>query len=102
MAIGGHGPHPGYIGWVTEKLFREERHDCAVEVTSSAPNRVPDVTPIEVQSDHFSYFSNRCGFEEAIAFLKDRLTQYKTWGDVVTKEVVRAEASIRFKKTDAE
>ncbi|MEP6620212.1 MAG: hypothetical protein ABJE47_12895 [bacterium] len=74
LAIGGSGPHPHRLRWLTEKLFRGAPNDCAVELASSAPERLVDVTPEEVVSDHFSYFSGHNGFEAAAAFLKERLT----------------------------
>jgi hypothetical protein len=69
LAIGGRGPHESRLGWVTNKLLRGE-HDCAVEVESSAPDRRVGVKRLEVNSDHFSYFSRRLAFAEAAQFLK--------------------------------
>jgi hypothetical protein len=70
LAIGGKGPHESRIEWITGGTFRGVPHDCAVELSSSAPERSVGVVRHEVHSDHFSYFAWRKGFEEAIAFLQ--------------------------------
>lgn len=70
LAIGGKGPHESRIEWLTGRVFRGEPHDCVVERSSSAPERYVGLTPHEVQSDHFNYFTGRKGFEAALEFLK--------------------------------
>lgn len=54
LAIGGRGPHDSRLGRITGKMFRGIPHDCAVELSSSAPERVVGITRQEVRSDHFS------------------------------------------------
>ena len=73
LAIGGQGPHESHIEWVADRMFRGTPHDCVVELSSSAPERRVGVSHLGVRSDHFSYFSGRKGFEEAIRFLKRQL-----------------------------
>lgn len=73
LAIGGRGPHNSRIGWVTNRMFRGVENDCAVELSSSAHPEIPKCTSHEVQSDHFSYFKNGMGFEEAISFIDECL-----------------------------
>jgi hypothetical protein len=75
FAIGGKGPHDNRILWISEKMFRGSPNDCAVPLSSSAPRRLVGVTYEEVQSDHFSYFTGRKGFGDAVKFLKQRMEQ---------------------------
>jgi hypothetical protein len=86
LAIGGKGPHNNRIRWMTDKMFRGVDNDCAVELASSAPQQISNCTPCEVQSDHFSYFQNKIGFDKAIGFIDTHLNHSRKIG--LPKQVV--------------
>jgi len=73
LAIGGQASDGTGVGWASNRIFRGVPNDYAVEMSSSAPERITAISPVEVESDHFSYFTRTRGFVQAVDFLKTQM-----------------------------
>ena len=103
LAIGGAALHDSLLAGMTNKIFRGKPHDCAVELSSSAPERMVRVKHHEVRSDHFSYFKGREGFPEAIQFLKEQMnyaecSEMPAWNPMALQHDMPVPKPINLKK----